>query len=115
LENQKPIIACSHLTEGELRQLHHRFGYSAADRLHKVLSRTSYNDVKKSVITKINKYCHQYQIHGSASNRFRFTIRDNANFNYRFIVDVIYIAKRPIFYAFDEITLFQAARFLANI
>jgi hypothetical protein len=58
LENHKPAIACSHLTEGELRQLHRRFGHSAADRLHKILSRTGYNNVKKFIITKINKYCH---------------------------------------------------------
>jgi hypothetical protein len=58
LEDYKPAVACSHLTEGKLRQLHRRFGYSAADRLHKILSRAGYNDVKESVITKINKYYH---------------------------------------------------------
>jgi hypothetical protein len=35
LEDHEPAIACSHLTEGELRQLHRRFGHPAADRLHK--------------------------------------------------------------------------------
>jgi hypothetical protein len=58
LKDHKPAVACSHLTEDELRQLHRRFGHSAADRLHKILSRAGYNDIKESVITKINKYCH---------------------------------------------------------
>jgi hypothetical protein len=58
LEDHEPVVACSHLIEDELRQLHHRFGHSAADRLHKVLSRAGYNNVKESIITKINKYCH---------------------------------------------------------
>jgi hypothetical protein len=58
LEDHEPAIACSHLTEGELRQLHRRFGHSAADRLHKVLSRAGYNNVKEFIIIKINKYCY---------------------------------------------------------
>jgi hypothetical protein len=58
LEDHEPAVACSHLTEGELRQLHRRFGHFAADRLHKILLRAGYNNVKKSVIIKINKYCY---------------------------------------------------------
>jgi hypothetical protein len=54
-------------------------------------------------------------MHGKAFGRFRFTIRDNANFNARFIVDVIYIRKKPVLYAVNEATTFQAAKFLTNM
>jgi hypothetical protein len=54
-------------------------------------------------------------MHNGSFNRFRFTIRDNAEFNYRLIVDVIYINKKPVLHAIDEATAFQAARFLQNL
>jgi hypothetical protein len=37
------------------------------------------------------------------------------NFNYRLVVNVIYIDGKPIFYAVNETTSFQAARFLTNL
>jgi hypothetical protein len=37
------------------------------------------------------------------------------NFNYRLMVDVIYIDSKPIFHAVNEATSFQAARFLTNL
>ena len=83
--------ATHYLTEGELRQLHRRFGHPAAERLYKVLDKAGYDDVDKDVIKRISKYCHQYQIYGKAPGRFRFTIRDDIDFNSRLIVDVMYI------------------------
>jgi hypothetical protein len=37
------------------------------------------------------------------------------NFNYRLMVNVIYINGKLVLYAINEITLFQAAKFLANM
>jgi hypothetical protein len=54
-------------------------------------------------------------MHDKAPGRFRFTIRDNANFNARFIIDVIYIRKKPVLYAVNKATAFQAAKFLTNM
>jgi hypothetical protein len=51
-------------------------------------------------------------MHNESLNRFRFTICDNAEFNYRLIVDVIYINKKPVLHAINKATIFQAARFL---
>jgi hypothetical protein len=47
--------------------------------------------------------------------RFRFILRENADFNHRFIVDVMFIEGKPVLHAVDEATAFQAARFLPNI
>jgi hypothetical protein len=54
-------------------------------------------------------------MHGKAFGRFRFTIRDNANFNARFIVDIMYIRKKPVLHAVDKAITFQAAKFLTNM
>ncbi|KAF1350556.1 hypothetical protein EJ07DRAFT_169093 [Lizonia empirigonia] len=107
--------ATHYLTEVELAQLHRRFGHPAAGRLYKVLARAGYDDVDAATIEKINKFCHQCQITGKAPGRFRFTLRDDIDFNYRLIVDVMYINQRPVLHAVDEATAFQAARFLTNM
>jgi hypothetical protein len=80
-----------------------------------MLSRAGYNDINEAVVSQINKYYHQYQMHNGSFNRFRFTIRDNAKFNYRLIVDVIYINKKPALQAINKATAFQAAKFLQNL
>jgi hypothetical protein len=54
-------------------------------------------------------------MHGGSFNRFRFTIRDNAEFNYRLIVDVMYINKKPVLHAVNKAIAFQTARFLQNL
>lgn len=107
--------AIHYLTETELRQLHRRFGHPAAERFHKVLSRAGYNDVSQEVIKSITKVCHQCQLHGKAPGRFKFTIHDDVDFNFKVIVDVMYINQKPVLHAVDEATAFQAARFLPNM
>jgi hypothetical protein len=54
-------------------------------------------------------------MHSGKPGRFRFTLRENADFNHRFIVNVIFIEGKPVLHAVDEATAFQAARFLPNI
>jgi hypothetical protein len=74
--------ATHYLTEAELTQLHRRFGYPAAGRLHRVLARAGYKDVDTTIIERINKFCHQCQITSKAPGRFWFTLRDEIDFNY---------------------------------
>jgi hypothetical protein len=54
-------------------------------------------------------------MHDSTPDCFRFTIRNDVNFNYRLVVNVIYIDGKPVLYAVNEVILFQAAKFLANM
>jgi hypothetical protein len=54
-------------------------------------------------------------MHGSTPGCFRFTIRNDVNFNYRLVVNVMYINGKLVLYAVNEAILFQAARFLANM
>jgi hypothetical protein len=58
LNDYEAAVAYCYLTEGELRQLHRRFGHPAAERLCKVLSRAGYDDINEAVVSQINKYCH---------------------------------------------------------
>ncbi|KAF7578000.1 hypothetical protein PtrM4_022400 [Pyrenophora tritici-repentis] len=88
----KQETATHYLTEGELQQLHRRFGHPAAARLYKVLVKAGHDDIDKTLIDEINKFCHQCQITAKAPGRFRFTLRDdNLDFNSRVIVDIMYI------------------------
>jgi hypothetical protein len=54
-------------------------------------------------------------MHDNILGRLRFTIWDDINFNYWLIINVIYINGKSVLYAIDEIILFQAAKFLANM
>jgi hypothetical protein len=54
-------------------------------------------------------------MHGRTPGCFRFTIRNDVNFNYWLMVDVMYINGKLVLYVVNEIILFQAARFLANM
>jgi hypothetical protein len=54
-------------------------------------------------------------MHNEFFNWFRFTIRDNAKFNYRLIVNVMYINKKLVLHAVNKATAFQATRFLQNL
>ncbi|KAI1006565.1 hypothetical protein K3495_g1656 [Podosphaera aphanis] len=101
--------------KSELRQLYRRFGHPAVERLYRVLTRAGYDDLDKEAIEKITKYCHQCQIHGGAPGRFCFTLHDNFEFNYRSMIDIMYINGKPVLHAVDEATESQVARFLTNM
>jgi hypothetical protein len=47
--------------------------------------------------------------------RFKFTLKDNYEFNYSVIIDVIYLNGKPVLQVIDSTTVFGAARFLKDI
>jgi hypothetical protein len=102
------------LTATELRRLHRRFGHPSVGRLHKTLQRAGY-DTHREAIEKINKFCHHCQIHGKSPGRFRFTLRDDVEFNHSIIVDIMYINGKPVLHIVDEATRFNAACWLENM
>lgn len=104
----------SHLSEVELRRLHRRFGHPAVDRLYKLLDRAGH-EIDKKVLEHLTKFCHFCQKHGKSPGRFRFTLREDVEFNFNIIVDVMYINNRPILHVVDESTRFNAARWLKDI
>ncbi|EEA24070.1 conserved hypothetical protein [Talaromyces marneffei ATCC 18224] len=102
------------LTATELRRLHRRFGHPSVGRLHKTLLRAGY-DTNPEMIEKINRFCHHCQTYGRSPGRFRFTLRDEVEFNHSIIVDIMYINGKPVLHIVDEATRFNAACWLISI
>lgn len=103
------------LTEKELRRLHRRFGHPATDRLYKLLKKAGYDDVDKETLQNIAQFCHHCQIHSPAPRRFKFTLKDDHEFNFEIVVDVLYLNNKPVLHVVDSATSFNGARFLKSL
>jgi hypothetical protein len=108
-------VMASHLTETELRQLHRRFGHPSVQRLVRILQRAGHEEVEQQAIEKLTKFCHYCQMNSKSPGRFKFTLKDEYEFNYSVIVDIMYLTGKPVLHVIDEATAFQAARFLLTI
>ena len=105
----------SMFTETELRRLHRRFGHPETDRLHKLLTKAGHDDVDRSILEQITKFCHQCQMHSAAPRRFKFTLRDDREFNFEILADVMYLDEKPVLHVIDVGTSFQGATFLREM
>lgn len=114
LHNIEQSAASCHLTEPELRQLHRRFGHPSVNRLIRILHRAGH-DVNSSYVRTLTKYCHHCQMNGKSPGRFRFTIKDDHEFNYSVIIDILFLDGKPVLHVVDSATAFQGARFLPNV
>ena len=111
-------MVSSFLTEPELRQLHRRFGHPSSDRLLRMMERAGHDhdhETHRLLLRRIERFCHLCQKHRRSPGRFRFTIKDDAQFNHVVYVDVMYIDGDPVLHVVDEATRYQAARFLPNM
>jgi hypothetical protein len=54
-------------------------------------------------------------MNGKSPERFKFTLRDDYNFNFEIIIDVMYLDSKPVLQVVDAATSFQTARFLKDI
>jgi hypothetical protein len=54
-------------------------------------------------------------MNSKAPGRFKFTLKDDFEFNFEIIVDVMYIDGKPVLHIVDTATAFQAARFLKDM
>ena len=63
----------------------------------------------------ILQYCTHCQKHGKSPGRFKFTLKEDANFSYSILVDIMYIDGSPILHVVDEATRLQAAGWLNNV
>jgi hypothetical protein len=114
LDRPEQSFAWSHLTESELRILHRRFGHPSVRRLTRTLERAGH-EIDPKILERLHKYCHHCQMHGKAPGRFKFTLKDDHEFNYSVIVDVLYLDGKPVLQVVDSATSFQAARFLKDM
>ncbi|KHJ32289.1 hypothetical protein EV44_g3486 [Erysiphe necator] len=105
----------SFLTEIELRCLHRRFGHPSVNSLKSILERSGHDDINRAKLEQLTKFCHHCQKHGKSPGRFRFNIKDEINFNYTIVIDIMYIEGKEMLHVIDEATRFQAAKWLDNV
>ena len=100
-----------YLTNTEIHRLHRRFGHPSAEKLYRVLERSGH-DVDRQAIDHLTKYCSFCQKYGRSPGRFKFTLREDLDFNHSVYVDIMYINGSPVLHIIDEATRYQAARWL---
>jgi hypothetical protein len=98
-----------YLIETDLRQLHKRFDHSFIKKLYDLLERARH-EVEKSALNKLSKFCTFCQKHGKSSERFKLVLRDDVNFNFLIIMNIMYIENNLILHVVDETIRFQAAK-----
>jgi len=99
------------LTNVELQRLHRRFGHPSVRRLQDILERAGH-DINKEALEYLTKYCKHCQKHSQSPHRFKFSLKDNVDFNASIIVDVFYLESKLVLHIVNEGTSYQAGRFL---
>jgi hypothetical protein len=54
-------------------------------------------------------------MNAKSPSRFKFSLKDNYEFNYSIIIDIIYLDSKLVLYVIDVFTSFQAASFLKDM
>ncbi len=89
-------------------------GHLSATRLRFLLEQSGH-EINKLTLDKLTEYCSYCQKHGKSPGRFKFTLRDDVNFNFTIFVDIMYIDNSPILHVVDEATRYRAAKWLQNV
>jgi hypothetical protein len=69
---------------------------------------------KQNTLETITKFCKHYQLNSKAPERFKFTLKDDIQFNYYIVVDIVHLEEKPTLHIVDEATVFQAAKFIPD-
>jgi hypothetical protein len=101
------------LTEVELRRLHRRFGHPSVERLYKLLNRAGH-ETRSEDLRAIEELCHHCQVNSQAPRRFKFTLKEDQEFNYEVVVDVMHLSGKSVLHVVDYATSFGAAGFLPS-
>ena len=54
-------------------------------------------------------------MHRKSPGRFKFTLKDNHEFNYLVVINVLYLKGKPVLQVVNSVTAFRAARFLKDM
>ena len=73
------------------------------------------HNIELQALQYLTKYCKHCQKYSQLPGRFAFTLKENLDFNYNVIVDIIYIERKLVLYLVDEVIRFQAKWWLKNI
>jgi hypothetical protein len=102
-----------------LRRFHQRFDHFSTQRLQTIFDRSDH-EINSQAIEYFIKYCHHCQIHEKFSNRFSFTLKNDFEFNFNVIVNILYLeikfdVNKSILHLINKTTRFQADTWLKNI
>ncbi|KAF1934616.1 hypothetical protein EJ02DRAFT_305544, partial [Clathrospora elynae] len=53
---------------------------------------------------EIQKLCHHCQAHNPAPQQFKFSLKDDREFNFEILVDVMYLSGKPVLHVIDSAT-----------
>lgn len=84
--NQSETFEC-HLAKPQLRQLYRRLRQLSTQKFALFLRRSGH-DFDYNIIKRFAKYNESCQVHGKLPGRFKFTIRDDCEFNFSVYIDV---------------------------
>ena len=87
--------------------MHCRLRHLSIHRLHQLLEWSGHN-VELQELQYFTKYCEQCQKHGQSPGRFTLTLKDDLDFNYNVIIDIMYIGDKPVLDLVNEAIRFQA-------
>jgi len=82
LNRTEETVAYCHLTYSELHQLHRRFGHPSVRRLVLLLERAKLDDIDVRSVEHLTKFYEQCQLYAKSPGRFKFTLKDDCDFNY---------------------------------
>jgi hypothetical protein len=105
------LESAAFLTDVKLRKLYRRFGHPATDRLCKMLERADHN-IYWNELKIIEKFCNYCQIKSFKPLYFKFTIKNDCEFNYKIFVNMLHLINKPMLYIINQAISFQNARFL---
>jgi hypothetical protein len=54
-------------------------------------------------------------MNGKLPERFKFTLKDDYEFNYFVVINILYLEGKPVLQVVDSAILFAAARFLKDM
>jgi hypothetical protein len=54
-------------------------------------------------------------MYAKSLSKFKFILKDNYEFNYIVIINIIYLNSKPVLQVVDSLILFQAAKFLKDM
>ena len=111
-------MTISLFTEQELRRLHKRFGHPSSEKLFNLLKRADIESITPSTrkaLEKISDSCDLCQRNGQKPRRFKFTLREEKDFNQSVYIDIMYVDNKPILHVVCEATRYQAARWLKKV
>jgi hypothetical protein len=105
--------------EIELRRFRRRFDHFSIRRLQAIFDRSDH-EINFQAIEYLIKYCHHCQIHEKSSNRFSFTLKDDLEFNFHVIVNILYLkvksdVNKSILHVMNETIRFQIDKLLKDI